>query len=354
MNYDLESRRRRYFEMSTRLAMLESDELRGTEEPGRSTPGWGRNHVMEVGGDRVFVKRVPITESEREDLLSTRNRYELPTFYNYGVGSVGLGVGRELVSHIKTTNWVLNGELEGFPLMYHYRVVPISGERVAPDAERHRGYVEYWAGDENIDRYVRERSEATHELVLVLEYFPFVLENWLTQNPGHLRSVLEDLYRTIEFLRSRGVIHFDLHFQNVMTDGERTYLTDFGLVLDSAFALSEEERAFFDRNTLYDYGRCVSCLDFAVQGWYRGLSESGREEVCRRFGLPFGAGPWWEARSLMPHIEELGLNAEDVAEVVRLREAYALVIDFYATMQKNPRKDTEFPAAELARILKRD
>jgi hypothetical protein len=65
---------------------------------------------------------------------------------------VGCGAFRELAALIKTTDWVLHGQIETFPLMYHYRVIPLSGKRAELDQERHKSYVEYWGGDENIIR----------------------------------------------------------------------------------------------------------------------------------------------------------------------------------------------------------
>src|SRR5258708_27476345 len=64
------------------------------------------------------------------------------------------------MAHVKTTNWVLDGQIETFPLMYHYRVIPFSGKRAEVDHERHKRYVEYWGGNENIGRYILDRSSA--------------------------------------------------------------------------------------------------------------------------------------------------------------------------------------------------
>src|SRR5258708_19597947 len=67
--------------------------------------------------------------------------------------------------------------------MYHYRVMPFSGKRAEVDHERHKRYVEYWGGNENIGRYILDRSGANHELVLFLEDVPHVLRSWLPENP---------------------------------------------------------------------------------------------------------------------------------------------------------------------------
>jgi hypothetical protein len=323
----MDARRTRYNRLHSRLAQLSDDELKAPEGL-VGNPGWGRNHTIELDGEKVFVKRVPITEREREDPLSTRNRYGLPTFYNYGVGSAGMGAGRELGAHLQATEWALKGKCEGFPLLYHYRVVPFSGERAPLDEPGHQEYVRYWAGHEAVDRYLRERAAASHELLLVIEYLPHMLHTWLRANPGHLEATQTDLHRTLAFLRQNGMVHFDAHFHNVLTDGERTYLTDFGLALSDAFELTEEERAFFARHALYDYGRCASCM-----------------------GLFFPQGSPEEVRAQMDSVETQGLDPSDTACIVRYRDAYRVMNDFYWTLADNPRKDTPFPAAEFAKAL---
>lgn len=71
----------------------------------------------------MFVKRIPLTDVEHRRWFSTRNHFRMPTFYNYGVGSAGFGAWRELVAHIKTTNWVLEGACPNFPLLLHWRLL---------------------------------------------------------------------------------------------------------------------------------------------------------------------------------------------------------------------------------------
>ena len=120
----IEGRCENYYRISSQIALLDNEYLGSLFAASESSTGWGRNHTIDIGDSKVFVKRVPVTDSEHANLFTTRNLHDLPTYYNYGVGSAGFGVFRELVAHIKTTNWVLNGEIENFPLMYHYRIVP--------------------------------------------------------------------------------------------------------------------------------------------------------------------------------------------------------------------------------------
>ena len=143
-----------YFKLSSAIAQIDNAHVRSLLEAQETQNGWGKSQTIEIERSKVFVKRVPLTDIEYEHMFSTRNVYDLPTYYNYGIGSAGLGIFRELVTHIKTTNWVLEGAIASFPLLYHYRIIPFFGERAAVDMERHERYVSYWGGNANIDRYI--------------------------------------------------------------------------------------------------------------------------------------------------------------------------------------------------------
>jgi hypothetical protein len=354
----IEPRRRRYFELSSLIAQIDNAQLRPLFEGSESRAGWGRNHTIDLASSKVFVKRVPVTDTEHDNFFSTKNLYSLPTYYNYGVGSAGFGVFRELVAHIKTTNWVLDGQIETFPLMYHYRVIPFSGRRAEVDHERHKRYVEYWGGNENIGRYMLDRSSASRELVLFLEYVPHVLQSWLPQNAGKVQAVLDDLCATVGFLRKNEVIHFDAHFGNILTDGERTYLSDFGLVLDKSYTLAEDEKAFFDANTYYDYGEVLSCPAAVLYRAYEGLPERDKRRLKRKCGIEEDA----QAHELLPvildNIEDsdvismMKLDKSYVACVVKYRRIIALMDDFYSRLRRNNKKDTKLPHAKLQRLLR--
>src|SRR5258707_952567 len=85
----IELRRRRYFELSSLIAQIDNAQLRCLFEASESRAGWGRNHTIDLRGSKVFVKRVPVTDTELDNFFSTKNLYSLPTYYNYGVGSRG-------------------------------------------------------------------------------------------------------------------------------------------------------------------------------------------------------------------------------------------------------------------------
>ncbi|MBD0333976.1 MAG: hypothetical protein ICV62_00665 [Cyanobacteria bacterium Co-bin13] len=358
----IDLRRKRYFKLSSQIAQLENAQLHslfGDSEPNLS---WGLTHTIVLGQSKVFVKRVPVTNLEYDNLFSTKNLYNLPTYFNYGLGSAGLGVAglgvfRELVTHIKTTNWVLEGAISTFPLMYHYRIIPFSGQHTEVDRDRLKGFVEYWGNSVNVGNYMLNRANASHELILFLEYIPHVLETWLRQNPNKLQKSLDDLRATIAFLRTKGIIHFDAHFRNVLTDGEQIYLTDFGLALDKSFTLTKEEEAFFEQNTLYDYGEVLRNLAHLIRASYDSCSENDKSRMMAAYGITESLPPYNLGALLLDKIEQiqadgiLQLDEFYVASVVKYRSIIALMRDFYFDIWGNNRKDTKLPHTELRRLL---
>jgi serine/threonine protein kinase len=352
----LQERTARYFKLNTQIAQIDEQRLHALFEQNEPSYGWGRAYTIEIGNEKVFVKRMPVTQIEYDHMFSTKNLYNLPTYYNYGVGSAGRGVYRELIAHIKTTNGVLQGAVFQFPLMYHYRFRPFSGERttVIDDLD---AYVSYWGGSEQVRNYVQDRSVAPYELVLFLEYIPWVLDSWLPKNPHKTGHVLHDLRDAIAFLGSQGMIHFDALYSNVLTDGERMYLTDFGLVLDQSFDLSDEEKAFFIAHTDYDYGEVLEGLESLIYDAYASLPVEERQAM-RRFGIDANSSDQQIVSILRNNVEALSadgvlkLDPVYVTNLVKYRDAIKLVSDFFAELADNPAKDTEFPQADLRRQLK--
>ncbi len=223
---------------------------------------------------------------------------------------------------------------------------------------RHSKYVEYWGNNANVGRYLLDRANANHELILFMEHLPHVLEPWLLKHPDKLQRSLDDLRSTIDFLRKHGVIHFDAHFYNILTDGEQAYLADFGLALDRSFALTKEEEQFFSQHTYYDYGEVLACLDFLVFRSYDALPVSAKCRVKERYGIDESSPHDERLPVFLNNIEAIHsdrvmkLDKEYVASVVQYRGIIALMHDFYSALRRNNRKDTKFPHAKLRRMLK--
>ena len=261
----LESRRAQYSIVSNRLACLSDKQLEELLKTATSLSlGYGENVTLKIEGIPVFVKKVPLTDLERkpENIHSTANLFNLPMFYQYGVGSAGFGVWRELAANVMTTNWVLTGQCENFPIMYHSRVLPGHMPQMS-EAERTKNLdesVAYW----NNSPAVRERLQAVQNasafVVLFLEYIPKTLSVWLDEKfqegPTAVDKAVAMIEKNIEattsFMAVHGMYHFDAHFHNILTDGCRLYFADLGLALNSSFDLTAEEVAFLKLHKRFD------------------------------------------------------------------------------------------------------
>jgi tRNA A-37 threonylcarbamoyl transferase component Bud32 len=116
---------------------------------------------------------------------------------------------------------------------------------------------------------------ATHSIALFLESFPHTLAAWLrsrlTQEPNDvevLRKTETALTEILRFMSDEGVLHLDAHFENILTDGERLYLGDFGLALSRSFELQPDEFAFFERHANFDRCTVVTSLVHAIVAQY--------------------------------------------------------------------------------------
>ena len=236
-----------------RLRALTDEALLASANAGTPPTGLGATSTFSLGFDEVFVKRLPLTDIEAANPYSTRNHFELPTFYSYGVGSAGFGAWRELAA-LQAVSGV-----SGFPVQLHHRVMSRSvPPQPLPWSEE--DYVEYWGGSAAVGRYLQARNSATHELWIVLENAGSRADLWLAENPESVTDVLGQVFDAIAELRSREMVHFDAHWANVLTDGARCRLVDFGLAMSANMELSEPERTFLSNHLHYDDGVVLSYL----------------------------------------------------------------------------------------------
>jgi hypothetical protein len=287
-----------YGTVSTALALL-SDRRLGKlvdEAPVISSGIGGTASLLEIEGTPVFVKRVPLTDLERrpENIMSTANMFGLPTFCQYGVGSAGGGVWRELAAHVMTTNWVLGKQRESFPLMYHWRVLTGPPPRT-PTSEEQADLaraVAYWDGSSAVRERLEAIARSSADVALFCEYVPQNLHEWLTAQVAggddaveSACAVVERSLRTdVSFMNSNGLLHFDAHFRNILTDGRRLYFTDFGLATSPRFELSEAELNFLGRNMSHDGCYTVTQLvNWLVTALIGSADWTERNEFIRRY-----------------------------------------------------------------------
>ena len=138
--------------------------------------------VIDVGGAKVFVKKIALSDLERtaENEGSTANLFDLPLFYQYGVGSAGFGAWRELRAYRMASAWVLSGECPHFPLIYHWRVLPRTASRLSAEqlAWLNRA-PDYWDHSDAVRARLEAISAASASIVLFLEYVPEMQRVWL-------------------------------------------------------------------------------------------------------------------------------------------------------------------------------
>jgi len=303
----------------------------------------GKSALLEVAGTPVFVKRVPLTDLERrpENVRSTANLFALPVFCQYGIGGPGFGAWRELAVHTMTTNWVLAGQYEGFPLMYHWRVLPDSTPLPEELADVERA-VAYWGGGPEVRGRIEALRESSASVTLFLEYIPQNLHEWLGVQVGAGEEAADracamvegDLEAGTSFMNGRGLLHFDAHFENIVTDGRRLFFADYGLAISSRFALSRAEVGFFDRHQTYD--RCYT-VTYLVNWLVTALYGSQREE---REAL---------VRACAEGERLTGIPETAAAIVARHAPLAAVMSEFYRKLQRESRQ-TPYPLEEIRRI----
>jgi serine/threonine protein kinase len=90
------------------------------------------------------------------------------------------------------------------------------------------------------------------------------------------------LLAAVEFMNAEGLYHFDIHPNNVLTDGKELYLTDFGLASSDQFELTEPEREFLATNATHDQclarAMLVNCL---VAQLFRPTDAARRNQMIR-------------------------------------------------------------------------
>ena len=336
---------------------MDDRKLRSTLKGSTTGSGpWGTTYPAEVEGSKVFVKRIPLTDLEAARPWSTRNHFRLPPYYNYGVGSAGFGAFRELVAHITTTGWVLEGASPSFPMLFHHRLMERPGTDGADEALIER-YRLRWNGSRPVAEFLRARATARQEVWLVLEHIPYRMQEWIMSNQDRVPDVTDQLFAAVALLRRNGMVHFDAHFGNVLTDGETVYLADFGLLNAAGFDLTKPERAFLGRHAHYDYAETIFAVGIAPMWDLWGRSEESRAAVLRRYDWLQGRESQREfAAALIDNLDSMTTGPMPIAtpyadELIRYREVILYLAGFLDAMRPNPRKNTPYDDDHVRRLL---
>jgi hypothetical protein len=141
---------------------------------------------------------------------------------------------------------------------------------------------------------------------------------------------------TTTFMREHGLVHFDAHLLNILTDGHGLYFSDFGLALSDQFDLSGPERAFLREHRCYDRDYTAAHLvNHHVAERVRG------ERNRRRFVRAWAAGD-----------RPRDVPASAAAILTRYAATAAVFDDFHQSLMEHS-KQTPYPRAELERTRAR-
>jgi hypothetical protein len=308
----------------------------------------GKTLHLVVEGTTVFVKAVSLTDLETrpEGLRSTANLFGLPSYCQYNVGSPGINAWRELEALERTTRWVLEGEASGFPLLYHWRLLPGDPPPPEPEHADPGQAVAYWHGAQGVARRLAAIRASTTVLLLFLEYHPQRLDTWLrdrldaggTAAAEAIEMADHTLLAPVVWMNQHGLFHFDSHLANLLTDGRQVLVTDFGLASARDFALDAGERRFLDRHRLHDPAYTVTkFVNFLVTELTGIADPRARDAYIVEYASGRSPG------GLLPAAEAIVHRYAPVAQIIN-----AVYWQLFTE-----RRDIEFPTSELARASDR-
>ena len=306
----------------------------GSDRLGRGIGG--STSSADVDGLKVFIKQIPLCADEESALTDTERRLALPFSSHYGIVSPSHGVARELAVHDLTTDWVLNAEIDCFPIMLGWRTVD---EKCSVDlsefdeASVQRRWGTYWP---EVDRAVSAMRSAEKSVVIFLEWVPDTLSSWmrsqiLADAAGNAFAMAVDqIIDGAGWMKSQGLVHFDLHPGNILVRNNTLLFTDFGLAVHRDFATcSDEVRQIVDHE---DFDRDSGLM--YLFHWM--LHELGMTERSERRELLHIVASQRASSALDPLRPVLGESADIIAQyaptVSLMTEMYdALLKDATAT-----------------------
>jgi hypothetical protein len=167
------------------------------------------------------------------------------------------------------------------------------------------------------------------------------VDSWLTDqsaagDPAAAYAFVDlELQAGVRFMGSADLVHFDAHFHNLLTDGNRVYFADFGLATSSRFDLDETESEFVRGHASYDRCYVVTHLCHWLVSNLAGIPWADSDAYLRDYlnGRAYPALP------------------ASAAGIVERYARLALVMgDFYRRLQ-TVSKLTPYPGEELARAV---
>jgi serine/threonine protein kinase len=315
----------KYYDLSTKLNYMSNRKLKILLESTKSeNEGWGENKIIEMNGIKIFCKKIPVADLFAKKQFETKNLYNLPMYYNYGIGSAGFSPWRELLLHIKTTNFVLSGQIENFPLLYHYRIIEENSGKI--DTEHIEEKVKNWNDNQNIKKYLEERESASIKIIMFLEHIEYNLSKALSLQKISYTNALSQAFPIIKYLNEHDILHMDSHPYNYLVDNNgKLYLSDFGISIDREFNLSSDEISFMKNNSSYDYALTLQMISFHSDE-YKIIKENG-----------------FNKRSFFENLDEMKilLNIDDdrFEKLVEYKDILSIYMNFILELRDSLKKE---------------
>jgi hypothetical protein len=228
-----------------------------------------------------------------------------------------------------------------FPIMYHWRIQPNDpSELNVEEWGDINKYCQYWESSSAILKRVEYLNKASAHIALFLEYIPHNLHAWLPaqiakgNNAAERAVTLVDKHLNVtnRYMNTHGLMHFDAHFKNVLTDGKRLYFSDFGLALSSKFDLSTAEIEFLKYNQHYDQSYASLNILLSI------------------FGAIFKKDPWdIQLRECISDKQEK--LSPTLAHAIKRYMPIALCMDEFLEKLRKESKSTPYPATQLEKLL---
>ncbi|MEK7431684.1 MAG: hypothetical protein AABZ74_01010, partial [Cyanobacteriota bacterium] len=178
----------------------------------------------------------------------------------------------------------------------------------------------------------------------------------LEKNRNEIQSLVNQMQDTINFLIKKDIIHFDIHFRNIITDGKKMYLTDFGLVLDKNFDLDEKEKLLFKENLYYDCGEFLYSVAWNLYSLY---NKKSVQKKLIKYGIIDERKLEGNFIVFIKNLEKISnegiikLNRSYIDIITKYYEIIVLMSNFYGEITKNNKKDTKYSHTKLANLVKK-
>lgn len=341
--------------LSTRLSKMSLEEIKNLcSQSQQIYDGIGGSaKIIEIYGIKIFVKSIPLTilEQKPEHREKLTNLFNLPLYCHYGIGSPGFTAWREIHLHELTTSWVLDNKCTHFPILYHWREISSEKTNIITEEQRKeiQEQIQYWDESLEVGDRIQQKFESDSQILLFLEFIPHTLYNWIgeqlkTGETEFLHKIQSDLKETNDYMYENGLVHFDAHFENILTDGISIYYTDFGLSLSRSFGLSQDEEQFFlthknydDFSTLTNLLHAIVTNSFAPNEWNLRLKEYINGELGEKLLEEYLAGQHQNMEAQVDHI-------------LRSCGPAVLRMDVFYRSLQHQSKSTLYPAEELEQL----